>query len=391
VKTDKAHVVVDGTFAMTLAILLIIMTLFLAFANGANDNFKGVATLYGSNTVSYKSALALATIATFAGSIASVFLAAGLIKVFSGRGVVPDQIAASVPFLVSVAAGAAGTVMLATVTGFPISTTHALTGAIIGAGLMAVGTTINIGVIGTSFFAPLLLSPLVAICLTAPLYRALKWFKAKLAITQDSCICIGAAQLAPTSLPRSGATAAAVGASLVGPIVVGPGAACQIMNGGQLLVAPVKRLIDYTHYFTAAAVSFARGVNDTPKILALLVVLKVYDANLGAGVIAIAMAAGGLLAARKVAHTMSRKICYMEEGQALTANFVTALMVIVASRLGMPVSTTHVSVGAITGIGLVNGTANKQVISSILASWLLTLPIAAVFAATAYAFAQHLS
>ena len=100
--------------------------------------------------------------------------------------------------------------------------------------------------------------------------------------------------------------------------------------------------------------------------------------------VAIAMAAGGWLNARKVAETMSKKISKMNDGQALTANLVTAFMVIVASRLGLPVSTTHVSVGAITGIGIVNRSADTAVVSSILLSWLLTLPIAAAISASAY-------
>jgi inorganic phosphate transporter, PiT family len=81
---------------------------------------------------------------------------------------------------------------------------------------------------------------------------------------------------------------------------------------------------------------------------------------------------------------MSKKISKMNDGQALTANMVTAFMVIVASRIGVPVSTTHVSVGAISGIGIVNGSADKGVIGSILLSWVLTLPIAAVVAAMVY-------
>jgi PiT family inorganic phosphate transporter len=55
---------------MTITIVLILSALFLAYANGANDNFKGVATLFGCNAVGYRGALALATVATFAGSIA---------------------------------------------------------------------------------------------------------------------------------------------------------------------------------------------------------------------------------------------------------------------------------------------------------------------------------
>src|ERR1043166_717744 len=226
---------------MLIAVLLVMMTVFLAYANGANDNFKGVATLYGCGAVSYRGALALATIATFAGSVASVFVAAGLIKVFSGRGVVPDHIAGTVPFLAAVAAGAAGTVMLATVTGFPISTTHALTGAIIGAGLVAVGTAINVGILGTSFFAPLLLSPLVSVCVTAALYFVLKWIKVRLAITEDSCLCVGAAQLSP-QLAAGNGTALAFsdpGAS----IVVGPGTSCMVASPGQLLVSSEERRV----------------------------------------------------------------------------------------------------------------------------------------------------
>ena len=85
--------------------------LFLAYANGANDNFKGVATLYGSNAASYRTALTLATIATVAGSLASVFLAQTLIKAFSGKGLVPDAVAATPEFLMAVALGAAITVV----------------------------------------------------------------------------------------------------------------------------------------------------------------------------------------------------------------------------------------------------------------------------------------
>jgi inorganic phosphate transporter, PiT family len=81
---------------------------------------------------------------------------------------------------------------------------------------------------------------------------------------------------------------------------------------------------------------------------------------------------------------MSKKISKMNDGQALTANLVTAFLVIFASRFGMPVSTTHVSVGSITGIGIVNGSGARSIIFSILMSWLLTLPMAAIIGASVY-------
>ncbi|MGD1919357.1 MAG: inorganic phosphate transporter [Pleurocapsa sp.] len=139
-----------------------VATVFLAYANGANDNFKGVATLFGSQTTSYKVAIWLATATTFAGSICSVILANALLKNFSGKGLVPEAIADTSSFHVAVALGAAITVILATVTGFPISTTHGITGALSGAGLAAIGMQLNFAALGKSFFTPLLLSPLIA-------------------------------------------------------------------------------------------------------------------------------------------------------------------------------------------------------------------------------------
>lgn len=126
-----------------LVTLLVLMTLFVAYSNGANDNFKGVATLYGSNTTDFKTALWIGTVVTLAGCVSSVFLADALVQSFSGKGLVPNVVAESPNFLVAVAAGAASTVMLATVLGFPISTTHALTGALVGAGFVAAGSELN--------------------------------------------------------------------------------------------------------------------------------------------------------------------------------------------------------------------------------------------------------
>ena len=122
--------------------LLFLGTCFLAYSNGANDNFKGVASLFGSRTCNYRTAIAWATVTTFVGSIISIFLAQALLKKFSGKGLVPDHFDGSEYFLLAVAIGAGLTVIVATLTGFPISTTHALTGAIIGCGLVAVGSQV---------------------------------------------------------------------------------------------------------------------------------------------------------------------------------------------------------------------------------------------------------
>src|SRR5438093_7665662 len=157
---------------MSLA-LLFLATCFLAYSNGANDNFKGVASLFGSRTCNYRTAISWATVTTFAGSIISIFLAQTLLKKFSGKGIVPDRFAGSEYFLLAVAVGGGLTVILATLTDFPISTTHALTGAIFGCGLVAVGSQVNLAALGKGFVLSLLLSAVLAMALESLLYATL--------------------------------------------------------------------------------------------------------------------------------------------------------------------------------------------------------------------------
>ncbi|MBW3558580.1 MAG: inorganic phosphate transporter family protein [Proteobacteria bacterium] len=377
---------------MLILIALVAATLFLAYANGANDNFKGVATLYGSHSASYRTALGLGTIATFLGGICSLFLATGLIKAFSGSGVVPAAVAASPEFLLAVATGAAGAVFLATRVGLPISTTHALIGGILGAGAIATAANLNLAVLGRSFAAPLLLSPVLSVGLTVVLYGAAHRLGQRFKLTRETCVCLDGGDLVPLSTlePVGGeGCAAPTYRTAAGGLVVADAQVCVEKYGGRFFGLRLQRVIDAGHFTTAAAVSFARGLNDTPKMVGLLLVVRAIEVPLGVVAVAVVMAVGGLLNARKVAQTMGRKISRMNDGQAFTANLVTAVLVISASRLGLPVSTTHVSVGAIAGVGLVNRTANRQVISGILASWLLTIPVGAALAGLVYVVASR--
>jgi PiT family inorganic phosphate transporter len=96
------------------------------------------------------------------------------------------------------------------------------------------------------------------------------------------------------------------------------------------------------------------------------------------------MVIGGFIHSRKIAETMSRKITEMNHGQGFSANFCTGLLVIAASVFGLPVSTTHVAVGSLFGIGLTTGQAKPKVMLGIVLSWIITLPCAAIISATAY-------
>ena len=111
---------------------------------------------------------------------------------------------------------------------------------------------------------------------------------------------------------------------------------------------------------------------------------KTLDVRWGFMAVAATIAIGGLLSARRVAETMSHKITAMNHGQGFTANLTTAILVVLASLFGLPVSTTHVSVGSLFGIGLTTGKANPRAISAIVLSWLITLPCAAILGGSIY-------
>ena len=87
---------------------------------------------------------------------------------------------------------------------------------------------------------------------------------------------------------------------------------------------------------------------------------------------------------------MSHRITTMNHGQGFSANLSTGILVILASLGGLPVSTTHVSVGSLFGIGLATGQANPRVIINIVLSWIITLPCAALIGGAAYALLRHL-
>lgn len=307
--------------------LLVLAACCVAFTNGANANSKGVASLYGSGTTSLRVAVWWGTATTFAGALASLFLAQGLLKSFSGRGLVPDALVQSPAFVLAVALGAALTSFLATRLSFPVSTTHALTGALVGAGLASGDHTVHLGALGKTFVQPLLLSPVLAIGLGALIHFLLK--------------------------------------------------------GVRLLPDHRTRTLDTFHFLSGGAASFARGLNDTPKMAALLLLAQALDLRWSILTIASMTAIGGLLDAHKVAETLAKKVTDMNPGEGFAANVATALLVSTASYHGLPVSTTHVSVGSLVGIGLVTGKGHWPKVGQIGLSWLFTLPCGAALAALA--------
>uniref|UniRef100_UPI0040482C51 anion permease n=1 Tax=Flavobacterium sp. TaxID=239 RepID=UPI0040482C51 len=354
-------------------VILIICVAFLAYSNGANDNFKGVATLFGSRTLSFKKSLIWATVSTFLGSICSIFLAKGILKNFSGKGLVPDDLLLDPNFAIAIALGAALTVFIATKIGMPISTTHALVGSLFGVGLLAVGSSFNFQKLTDSFVMPLLLSPFIAALLAIVSCFVFTNLRKQFGITKKSCLCVVENNQINANCDNFTVTASETTSVGIETCKVGSETYQKSIFG-----ISSQKIVDVLHFISAGTVGFARGLNDTPKIAGILLIVGTVNINWFLVLITIVMAIGGILNAKKVAHTMSEKITPMNTGQGLTANFVTTILVLFASKFSLPVSTTHVSVGTIFGIGTVNKTADVKMIIKIVSSWVLTLPLAAL-------------
>ncbi len=361
-------------------VTLFLAACFLAYSNGANDNFKGVATLFGSGTINYKGAITWATITTLAGSIAAIFLASRLVRNFSGKGLVPDALIQSPEFAISIALGAALTVFFATRIGMPISTTHSLVGALFGSGVVAVGLDFNFTKLGSTFLMPLIVSPLMAAVISFITYIIFRQSRKILGVTKKTCVCVGNEYI-PVSKNLNSVT---IEASSRKSVKILNEDDCIEIYQGDFVGVSSQKILNFSHYISAGIVSFARGLNDTPKIVGLLIVINTLDIKWGMIAVAIAIAVGGLLNAKKVGEVMSKKITPMNHGQGFTANLITGLLVTTASIHGMPVSTTHVSVGSIFGIGTATKKADIKVVRNILLSWLLTLPMAAFCSGVIY-------
>ena len=133
----------------------------------------------------------MATVTTGLGSVAALVLARGLIDAFQGKGLVPSEIVGDPVFPAAVALAAGLTVLLATRLGFPISTTHALIGSLVGAGAVLSPGGVSITELTSTFLLPLLTSPFLAVASVMLLYPLLRGLRRKLGVSQETCVCVG--------------------------------------------------------------------------------------------------------------------------------------------------------------------------------------------------------
>jgi PiT family inorganic phosphate transporter len=270
--------------------------------------------------------------------------------------------------------------MAATLLAMPVSTTHALVGALAGAAVGGAGiSAVSWTSLGSSFLLPLVASPLCAAAVVAVAYPLLRRARARMGVEHDTCVCVvSESGLVPLGTGPTLRAAVAVSPALT--TVVAPKEVCMTRYRGRVMGIDAGKTLDLLHYGSGAAVSFARGLNDTPKIAALMLAGAAVPPWAAMASIGLGMAAGAWLQAAKVGRTMSFDITPMNPGQGFTASLTTAALVLGASRFGLPVSTTHVSVGALFGLGITTKEARGRTIRKIVLAWLATLPAAFVVA-----------
>jgi len=163
---------------------------FIAYVNGANDVSKGIATLVGSGMTTYKRAIIWGTVWTGIGGLAGALLAEAMVETF-GKALLASGVIPTLAATVATIIGAGAWIAIATRTGLPVSTTHAIVRSIAGVGIMAYGLDgFNWVALGTRVALPLLLSPFVALLATVALLKAWTALSGGPERQKADCLCV---------------------------------------------------------------------------------------------------------------------------------------------------------------------------------------------------------
>ena len=337
-----------------IAVSILMLSALVAAANGANDVSKGVATLAGAGVTRYRSAIAWGVITTLAGSLLSLAMAGPINRLFS-RGIVDLHPSAS--FTLAVLAGAAAWILFATAMRLPVSTTHAVVGALVGAALFVGPQTVLWRSLLFAVAVPLLASIAVAYALSAALNVTLN------------------------GLARS-------------RLGWRPGPGAMLTEGVQRELSAAHSPVDHLHWLTSGATSLARGLNDTPKIFAVGAFTLV-PGHLSATqlliIVAGSMAVGGLVAGVRVAHRLGEGLLSLSHSEGFRSNLAAAVLVAAGAHFGLPMSTTHVSTAAIAGAARLNVARwNARTLRDFVLAWTLTPAVAAFVALAAFGALRQL-
>ncbi len=370
----------------TAVFILLFLAAFVAYANGSNDVSKGIATLVGSGVTGYRRAILWGTLWTGLGGFAGAVVAGAMLTTF-GKGLLASGVSPSFAAAVATIVGATAWVVIATRTGLPVSTTHAIVGAVAGVGSVAYGSAgVRWATLGSKVGLPLLLSPVVAFAATSVVLSAWKALSKRRG-AEAECLC-AEFEAAPVLMGVAGDGTSAL-TSTVSPTVamtIGSKQSCAIDHP-----AALRMTTNHLHWFTSGATAFSRGMNDGPKMVALVLAAMPL---LGAGInirlvaftlVTLGMVAGSWIAGGRVTTVLAEKVTCMDHREGFVANLVTAALVGPGAAFGLPMSTTHVSSGAIIAVGAQNRSGlNWKTGRDLVLAWVVTLPGAALLGIVAY-------
>lgn len=385
--------------AQLILVVSSLLAFYLAWNLGANDVANSMGTSVGSKAVTLKQALIIAGILEFAGAVlfgsnVSQTLITGILD--------PAQFTPQLLLIgmIAVLIAAGLWLNLATLLGFPVSSSHATVGAIVGVGSLAFGLdAINwnaIALISITW----VITPMISGLFAAAFYSTIKYW----ILDQPNAI----AQLQEW-IPWLSAVLIGVFGIIVFPaitqpiqniidlplhsvsIILGTIAITTLSISALQNIQTVESTIGQFQVVSACFVAFAHGSNDVGNAIAPFAAI-VYDLTSGkvptegfqvplwtlilGGV---GIVAGLAVLGKKVISTIGEGIISLQPSGGLCAELATATTILIASRFGLPVSTSHALVGGVVGVGLVQGwkTIQLQTLRSIALTWLATIPLSA--------------
>ncbi len=397
--------------------LAVVFGLYMTWGIGANDAANAMGTSVGARAVTIRQAIVIAAVFEFAGA----FLAGGRVTSTIRKGIIdPSGIVGSPEILLygmlASLLAAGSWLWIASARGWPVSTTHSIVGAIIGFAVVGIdfGSVIwsKVGSIVGSWIVSPVMGGVLAFFLMLSIRR--------LILDTDSPF-LSARRWGPVYVFLVGFLISLVtlfkglehlDVNFTGleSFAVSIGVGLVVMGIGWLFIrrvrmdpdadrtfhfASVEKIFAPMMVFTACSMAFAHGSNDVangigPLAAVVSIVASGGEVTQAAALPIWILALGGFgivvgiaTLGYRVMRTIGTKITELTPTRGFSAELAAAATVVLASRTGLPVSTTHILVGAVMGVGLARGIGaiDLRVVGGIVTSWLVTLPIAAALSA----------
>jgi len=405
------------SYGLILMVMAIVFGLYMTWGIGANDVANAMGTSVGSGAITVKQAIIIAAIFEFAGA----FIAGGNVTKTIRKGIIdPSSIVNNPEILVfgmlAALLAAAIWLMVASSRGWPVSTTHSIVGAVIGFAMVGIGIDAvewgKVSMIAASWVVSPLLGGTIAFLLMMsirrlilntenPFQSAKRWGPAYIFLVGFVISLVTlfkglkhlnielTAGMSFVVAALFGIVLAAIGWYLINQVKVDPDA------DRDFHFASVEKVFTPMMIFTACAMAFAHGSNDVangigPLAAVVSIVQSCGEFSQKAALPLWILALGGIgivvgLATMgyRVMKTIGSGITQLTPSRGYCATLAAAATVVLASRTGLPVSTTHIAVGAVIGVGLARGVGaiDLRVIGGIVVSWVVTLPIGGALAA----------